>query len=107
MRRGSGFVDGNKANVQVYLPAAYELYMSMREKGFDPRFPIPIDPQGEILGGAHRSACALALGIEAITQRRDTPVWAPAWNAAWFKHHGLPEAEVESLLNDYARLKGN
>jgi hypothetical protein len=106
-RRGSGFVDANKKGVEVYLGAALELLSSMLERGFSPSFPIPVDPEGEILGGAHRTACALAIGIPVVIERRETPVWAPAWDASWFKRYGLPEEQVEALLNDYARLKGH
>lgn len=77
----------------------------MRARGFDAAYPVPIDPNNEILGGAHRTACALALGMDVIAQRRDTAAWAPAWDAAWFKRYGMPERQVEGLLVDYHTLK--
>src|SRR3990167_9578213 len=104
-RRESGFVDSNKRDAWHCLQEAQKLYWTMRVRGFDPAFPVPVDPNNDILGGAHRTACALALGIDVLIDRRDTAAWAPAWDAAWFRQHGMPEGEVEKLIADYERLK--
>src|SRR3990167_6637352 len=104
-RRASGFVDSTKHGLEVFMPQACRLLASMAEDGFDPVYPIPVDANNDILGGAHRTACALALGINVLIGRRDTAAWAPAWDAAWFRQHGMPEGEVEKLIADYERLK--
>lgn len=105
-RRQSGFVDSNKDSLGVFIPQASALFASMALNGFDPAHPVPVDPNGNILGGAHRVACALALGVEAVCERRAELVWAPPWDAAWFRQHGMPEEVVGGLLADMDKLRG-
>jgi hypothetical protein len=90
--------DGWKDALDDYVSAASALFGSMAEKGFDPRHAVPIDPDGELLNGSHRVACALALEIERIpVERHPHRVWAPAWDAEWFRANGLDEATIEAL----------
>lgn len=90
--------DGWKGALDDYVSAATSLFGSMAEKGFDPRHAVPIDPDGELLGGAHRVACALALEIERIpVERHPSRVWAPAWDAEWFRVNGMKEAGIAGL----------
>jgi hypothetical protein len=103
-RRNSGFVDSTKDSISVFIPQAKALLASMATIGFDRNHAIPVDANGDILGGAHRTACALSLGINAIAERRAETAWAPAWDASWFKKHGMPEEIVGELLTDYHRL---
>src|SRR3990167_1011619 len=104
-RRASGFVDSTKDSLDVFLPAARGLLASMSSNGFDSAYPVPVDRNGDIMGGAHRVACALALGEPAWATRSERLAWAPSWDAAWFRQHGMPEGEVEGLIADYERLK--
>jgi hypothetical protein len=105
-RRASGFVDSTKIGLEVFMPAARKLLAVMHRSGFDPSWPVPIDTNNDILGGAHRVACALALGIDVVATRGEKLAWAPSWDAPWFRQHGMPEREVEGLLTDYVALKG-
>ena len=98
-------MDANKASDAAYIPAAKALYQSMVAKGFDPAFPVPVDPNGELLGGAHRVACALALKIESIVvEHQERLVWAPAWGEQWFAQHGLSGEDLERLRSDFEFL---
>ena len=56
------------------------------------------------MGGAHRVACALALGENVWATESERLAWAPSWDAAWFRQHCMPEGEVEGLIADYQRL---
>lgn len=97
-------MDG-KSGTDQYVRDCYALIRSMETYGFLPQFPIPIDIDGELLGGAHRLACALALGIDAVPveghQRR---VFAPAWDNEWFRENGLPDSDYERLKQDWEAL---
>ena len=105
-RRSSGFVDSDKNSLDVFLPQARALLASMANDGYDWSYPIPIDRNEDILGGAHRLACALALEIgDVAVEDQDRLAWAPAWDAAWFRQHGMSEQDVEGLIYDYERLK--
>ena len=89
-----------------YVVAAKELHASMVRSGFLSAYAIPIDPNGELLGGAHRLACAMALGIESIPVERNTRmVWAPAWNEAWFVEHGVSEADLARIKADWELMR--
>src|SRR3990167_5255513 len=89
-----------------YVEAAKELHTSMVRSGFLSAYAIPVDPNGELLGGAHRLACAMALGIESIPVERNTRmVWAPAWNEAWLVEHGVSEADLTRIKADLELMK--
>lgn len=91
-----------KSSLRDYLTSARELYASMEKHGFLPSGAVPIDPNGELLNGAHRVACALALGIESLFVTQETrQAWAPAWDFEWFKAHGMPDSELERLQRDF------
>src|SRR5688572_21516981 len=78
--------DAWKMTLDDYVVSAALLCRSMAYSGFDPSHAVPIDPDGELLGGAHRVACALALGLDVVpVERRENRVWAPAWGIDWFR----------------------
>lgn len=57
---------GQKRGVNAFKDAFRELLCSIKEKGFEKEFFIPLDRHGEPINGAHRIAAAMAL---------DIPVW--------------------------------
>lgn len=90
--------DVNKRGIDDYLAGAVWLYQSMGMSGYDPNHPVPVDPDGELLNGSHRVACALALGIACVPVEQSTRrIWAPAWNAEWFRVNGLDDETIDSL----------
>lgn len=94
-----------KRTLEDYLIAAQELYRSMKLGGFDPAYPIPVDPNGELLNGSHRVACALALGIkEILVQHEERYVWAPPWGEQWFIDHGMGAEDLERLRQDFEAI---
>src|SRR3990167_4518391 len=98
--------DRCKQSAEDYVQSAKMLHYSMSRGGFFDSYAIPIDQNGELLGGAHRLACAMALGIESIPEERNTRmVWAPAWNEAWFVEHGVSEADLARIKADWEMMK--
>ena len=96
-----------KRSVEHYLSSAKALYGAMVSEGFDPGFPIPIDPDGDLLDGSHRLACALALGIGMVpVERRKTHVFAPAWDRDWFLANGMSVTDLEHIRQDWNALRG-
>lgn len=94
-----------KKNLIDYGAASYALYDAMEKNGFDPAFPVPIDPNGELLDGSHRVACALALGIEEIpVLHRADYVWAPEWGLQWFVNNDFTKEEIETIVSLYEFL---
>lgn len=97
-------MDG-KSGTDEYVTDCRNLVVSM-SYGFAPQYPIPIDPNGELLGGAHRLACALALGIATVPIAPQTRLaWAPAWDEAWFRAHGITGSDLERLRRDWESLQ--
>lgn len=95
-----------KRSLDDYVKAATALHQNMVRQGFDARLPIPVDPAGELLGGAHRLACALSLGIKAVPiQRLHYAAWAPAWGETWFRARGLDEANIAILRETMDHLR--
>jgi hypothetical protein len=91
-----------KRTVEDYLRAARDLFASMQRHGFLPQGAIPIDPQGELLGGAHRLACALALNIPLVSAvKLPHMVWAPPWHREWFVEHGMTREDLQRLDADW------
>lgn len=97
---------GSKRCVEDYVSGARELLISMQVRGFDARHPIPIGSNGRLRGGAHRLACALALGLDAAIDRIDRPGTAAPWDAAWMLSHGMDRTDVERARADWSRLHG-
>lgn len=95
-----------KVSLDDYVKSAKNLYRSMRLGGYDPRQPIPLDEDGELLGGAHRLACAIALNIPFISASHlSRKVWAPPWHYAWFEEHGMPRTWLKRLRDDWELMR--
>jgi hypothetical protein len=96
-------MDG-KSGTDQYVQDCRNLIKLMWEYGFLPQYAIPIDVDGELLGGAHRLACALALGIDAVpVERHHRRAIAPAWGEQWFIDNGLLESDLERLREDFSQ----
>lgn len=104
-RRMSGFVDAEKQNWDDFYEGVRNLLVSMINNGFDPKHAIPIDPDGELLGGAHRVACALALGESVHVRPMHHRAWAPSWGRDWFVEHGMESADLARLDADWKLMQ--
>ncbi|MCK9549129.1 hypothetical protein [Aquamicrobium sp.] len=94
-----------KWSVDDYVEAAETLFASMAHNGFLSEYAVPIDPDGELLGGAHRVACALALGIGEIpVVRKPYRAWAPPWGREWFVANGMAKEDLDRVSRDYVDL---
>lgn len=97
-----------KTSLEAYCEAAVALCTSMGKTGFSPEHPVPVDPEGELLDGSHRVACAIALGIKDIPvvypQRH---VWAPPWDEDWFIAKGLIGQDLIKLKEDFRTMRGD
>lgn len=109
-RRDDGFVDARKANAgdprweRIYLDTARALHESMWLHGFAPQHAVPLDGFDEILGGAHRIACALSLNIPVVTRRAERKMHPPAWGHDWFVSHGMADDDLARLDADWATM---
>lgn len=92
-----GFLHKYKGADSTLLSNARELFDRMRLNGFDSQAPILIDPNGVILDGAHRTACAIALGLGVVVIRIGVYSTAPDWGCRWFEDRGMPEGDLAIL----------
>ena len=93
-----------KRSVENYVRAAKALHKSIARDGV--QCAVPVDPNGELLDGSHRVACAVALGIERITVERNTRmVWAPAWDENWFVANGVSDHDLARIKADCELMK--
>ena len=98
-------MDGWKSKIDDYYFSAFRLYESMKALGFIEHEAVPVDEAGELLGGAHRLACALALGLVDVPVRTvETKAWAPPWHREWFVEHGMRSEDLARLDADWALL---
>jgi hypothetical protein len=96
-----------KRTLYHYVSSAKALHNAMVHEGFRTEFAIPIDLEGELLGGAHRLACALALGMETVpVQMHQRFAWAPPWGEEYFRDHGMQPADLDRLREDWQSLRG-
>lgn len=104
--RSGGVERGSwKQSVDDYVTAARTLLSAMTLEGFDSRCPVRVGNNGRLMDGAHRTACALALGIGPIPQRQvDKPGRARSWGRDWFEAYGLPAADLVRLDRDWKDL---
>ena len=94
-----------KTSLLDYHEAARKLLWDMQTAGFRKSQPIDVDCEGEILGGAHRLACAIALGIDEVpVLYHEQRVWAPDWGRDWFIDY--PSEWLRQIDEDYARMSG-
>lgn len=105
MKRGLK-TDVWKASLRDYVNSAINLHESMSKNGYNPDCPIPVDEDGELYNGSHRLACALALGIdEVVVERLPGKVWAPPWDANWFREHEMHEKQIGDLERRLTQLR--
>lgn len=94
-----------KTSLEDYLRAAHYIFEEVKKRGFSPRFPVPVDPDGELLNGSHRVALAVALDISVIPiVSQPHYVWAPPWDFKWFVQNGMLKNDLDMLKSDLENM---
>ena len=94
-----------KASVNDYVAACGRLLESMQFFGFAEAHPVIIGSNGRIRAGAHRTACAIALGINVAVRRVAEPGRSRPWDADWMRRTGMPAADIARAERDLAGLR--
>ena len=106
-RAGLGMDTGKARHPDLYVIEAKNLLASMQRQGFRLDCAIPLDPDGELLNGSHRTASALALGLASVpVVKGNRKVFAPAWDEGWFIANKCPADDLERIRKDFAALNG-
>jgi hypothetical protein len=104
--RTGGIEPGSwKQTVDDYATACRDLLRSMQANGFDAESPIVVGANGGLRNGAHRAACAVALGIPAAVRHSDKPSRARPWDADWLRSHGTASADISRAQLDTEELR--
>ena len=94
-----------KVRLEDYENAAGDLLGEMVACGFKHRSPIEVGSCGGLIDGAHRLACALMLGVRHVAiATSDAPARAAAWDLYWLKRHGMNNADMLTVYDDFATL---
>jgi hypothetical protein len=87
----------HKTSIVDYVAACHELLHAMRTRGYDERFPVPVNGAHALLNGSHRAACAAALGLSITVEQHDYA--AGRWDFQWLRDNG-------STTEDFCRVLG-
>lgn len=91
--------------VDDYVSAAKRLYNSMKENGFDQKYPVPYYTTNDgIENGAHRISCALALGID-IYAVKSVPNMKTSWDEKWFVEKNFSQKDIDLLKQTREKIK--
>lgn len=103
--RTGGIEPGSwKRSLDDYVKACRDLLASMQANGFDPKQPIKLDKDRKQLNGAHRLACALALGLDVSVTMADRKKTGAPWAETELTKAGLSQADIRRVREDWARL---
>lgn len=95
----NGGQEDHKSTLWDFETDFQDLIYSCLKKWFDTHFPIPVNPDGELLGGAHRLACCLALDLTPTFIIQD---WNPIiWWEDWFIKHSFNELSLIHILQEF------
>ena len=70
IRAHNGFCEKHPLRLHPFdfIRDAFSTMRSILRKGFDPRYPIPLSSNGELLGGAHRLAACVAYRYQCVVR---------------------------------------
>jgi hypothetical protein len=78
----------------------------MKQNGFDENCAVPYTDEGLLLNGAHRIACAAALGTDIVTTViYDNKQTRKPWGLEWFQNNQFTEKQIEFVQSLYNEIK--
>lgn len=99
-----------KKGLEEFEKSFQELLISMKEKGFQKEYFIPLGADGKLLNGAHRLAAALALGINVWTVKFELlqgNKFFFEYTCEWLRENGFEEEEVDFIYRSMICIKNN
>tara|TARA_R100000951_G_scaffold116507_2_gene128674 strand:+ start:239 stop:2218 length:1980 start_codon:yes stop_codon:yes gene_type:complete len=97
-----------KNSYEKYLSMFDDILDSIRDNGFDSRFPVPIDLGGNLLNGSHRiSACILHGKTPKSFETTDPRAGQAVCDSSYFRYAGLPEKYLDAMATEYAKIKSS
>lgn len=95
-----------KKGVEGFVAELKSLIDSMQKNGFSPRHFIPLSETGGIINGAHRTAVALALGIN-VYAKIYVGFGEPflSFEKKDLKQRGYTDAQIEAIEKAYIQIK--
>ena len=99
IRAFNGFYESEplKVSPENFVDSFDDLIDSIGTRGFSPEFPVEVSHDGELVGGAHRTAIAAALELSVPIRVVDH---RPCWNFEYFRDRGQPD-----YIGDFATIE--
>ena len=95
-----------KSGLKAYRKAFDNLLDSMKEKGFERKYFLPLDRNNEIINGAHRMASALALGLDVWCYNYDVKIRSHRYDEKYFILHGFTDDDINRMNDVYESFVG-
>ena len=104
----SEYDNPEKNTYEAFKGSFDTLLDSMRDKGFDSQYPVPVTPEGLLLNGAHRTAAAFVHSKEVPTVVSTDPQAGQVdCSLSFFQNLGMDGSSCDSLVSEYAKLRGD
>jgi hypothetical protein len=85
-----------KKSVDDYVNGAEGLLLDMWT-GFNPKHPVELGSNLNLMGGAHRIACAIAKGFKVHREIRDKAGNARAWDIMFLHEKGMRPSDIRCI----------
>lgn len=99
-------IGNGKYRSSNFLTAFGDILDSIKVHGFDPsQSVIPINDNGDLCDGAHRTAACLLYNVMPTIERYKAPQHGCLYTWEFFKRHGLEENVLDYMALEYCRLR--
>ena len=96
-RTGGKEPKSQKITLADYIDACYALLRSMDSNGYNEFYPIKIDSNYNLHGGAHRLSCAVLLHLPICAEVKVTTKTPRLWDKQWFIDKGLDNISLVKI----------
>lgn len=93
-----------KRSVDDYVSAALALRSGM-EMGFLGGCPVIVGSNDRLIDGAHRVACAAALGIDVVVEKTSEPGRAAPWGTKRLIADGIKGVDLVAVLKGFDEIR--
>jgi hypothetical protein len=93
-----------KVSLDDYVKGCVDLLASMKAKGFDRSYPVRLGMNRILMEGAHRTSCALYLGLPIGIVYADRDGRASPWGREYLLEHGIAPEDLARIEADFQAL---
>lgn len=95
----------HKSGREAFLQSFHELYEDMKKNGYrSNQLPIPVDKDMCLMDGAHRTACAAALGLPVTVIQLPVTAEYDCYDYRFFRERAMEETYLDEIVLQYIRM---